>query len=838
MNPSMAEVQTISISDLLSLSRPLTGAASITPLSCFPSLKKHKAHPPPFVPKNSITEALFTDKINGLKPSFAPFNVPVLLVGTVDFPTDPDDQLLSFSDDSSSISCTLLDLDLKVIGCRIQVLAWNFIPFKESRGGLLEIVRWCFLPLLATESEKSVVPIRKAVHSSSIKCIVGVLRAVSPVFTVPWRNQLRGVDSIGFLVEIVTCKCNICSSSSSFDGPIKHNRNLAPEFVYFLGSSSRWRLVLVKLVGKVISLSGLKKKLIFVAWRMCSRGMFEGEARYVGIITGVYMQGMAVELDGKVWLLVCDPNLAPEFSLRNGALISVRNFQLVHPGFSWIQIDMLVCGCKTSINIKAFSVNDTGCHQKEGLVQAYARASLPTHFIQSQQGIFTEFCKHGRPTVNHEYSQPLLKLIVPISYLMLKCEVIWTSIVKKMLFHEGNLVTNDSMVASPCHGVPSIVRRMISSDDLGCILMGHFKCTSSGKLQLVDATGNVDVVVPDMLSSFHCQGIHEIRKFEVVIEGPSMQFELLQLPCAEPLSCKNIFGQLTTKKISNQLTVYVHFFLEDSICLNAHSDHPCMASGCNTIPEGITHLFRVTHKFPANKFPMFNSEPSLDSSLFVEALLLPYDAIFQDDLKRGPCDIFEKKISGWPAYECNLNDHEKGCSKRVKFVDPSDRGSTATECHVEQAEVGAVFPFSGFSISSSPQIPHFAGYLCCKGGNVLENMHASFGTLLLEFFSDCFMKYQIRIQGKLHKNAFPVGMGPGANATFHRVLLKGRNSCIGVLKHLQCSIAEAAKGINASCEWKDETRRRAGRNHCNGTEHDDLSNRDETCESSDRNSMI
>ncbi|KAK8967652.1 hypothetical protein KSP40_PGU017036 [Platanthera guangdongensis] len=36
-----------------------------------------------------------------------------------------------------------------------------------------------------------------------------------------------------------------------------------------------------------------------------------------------------------------------------------------------------------------------------------------------------------------------------------------------------------------------------------------FQTTSSGKLQLFDATGSVDIVVPDIFPSFVCQGIHE-----------------------------------------------------------------------------------------------------------------------------------------------------------------------------------------------------------------------------------------------------------------------------------------------------------------------------------------
>uniref|UniRef100_A0A0A9EKJ9 CST complex subunit CTC1 n=1 Tax=Arundo donax TaxID=35708 RepID=A0A0A9EKJ9_ARUDO len=46
---------------------------------------------------------------------------------------------------------------------------------------------------------------------------------------------------------------------------------------------------------------------------------------YAGVITGIYMQGMVVELDDAVWLLIDDQQLAPPHSLRVGAVVHCQS---------------------------------------------------------------------------------------------------------------------------------------------------------------------------------------------------------------------------------------------------------------------------------------------------------------------------------------------------------------------------------------------------------------------------------------------------------------------------------------------------------------------------------
>jgi len=49
---------------------------------------------------------------------------------------------------------------------------------------------------------------------------------------------------------------------------------------------------------------------------------------FVGVITGIYSQGLVVELDNTAWLLIDDQQLPPPHSLRVGAIVCCK---LSHP---------------------------------------------------------------------------------------------------------------------------------------------------------------------------------------------------------------------------------------------------------------------------------------------------------------------------------------------------------------------------------------------------------------------------------------------------------------------------------------------------------------------------
>ncbi|KAL2645249.1 hypothetical protein R1flu_012836 [Riccia fluitans] len=70
----------------------------------------------------------------------------------------------------------------------------------------------------------------------------------------------------------------------------------------------------------------------------------------------------------------------------------------------------------------------------------------------------------------------------------------------------------------------SITRRefghsFISSHELGVTLLGFLQvCQESGQLELMDATGSVCVVVPDLLSSAQVSSIYQVSKFTVIVK--------------------------------------------------------------------------------------------------------------------------------------------------------------------------------------------------------------------------------------------------------------------------------------------------------------------------------
>lgn len=184
--------------------------------------------------------------------------------------------------------------------------------------------------------------------------IHGALESVSPVNVVPCNKGLNSSASVnlrGFLLRVMVCECKLCSSKSSVIVSSSHSYN-KPVFVYFCGAASSWHSVITKLIGKIVTVSGLKKKLVYIGkeesrlmyvtaeksalhlprlskkWVPCEKRVIEGKGEcgsYKGIIRGMYMNGMVMELDNEVWLLLTDHLVTPPHSLRVGALVSEKN---------------------------------------------------------------------------------------------------------------------------------------------------------------------------------------------------------------------------------------------------------------------------------------------------------------------------------------------------------------------------------------------------------------------------------------------------------------------------------------------------------------------------------
>lgn len=271
----------------------------------------------------------------------------------------------------------------------------------------MEIIKWGFqdsssarIPCSSHLESFPLIPasfIDKKDNCNAPYFVYGVLESVSAVTIVPCSTGVKSDNGssllCGFLSQILVCECKLCSSRDSVkavqdicEGQNGHGFTKSV-IVYFCGVASCWHPVISRLVGNFVSLSGLKKKLVFIG-KEESQLMYvttekallriprlpnqcvsfqktdivgKGECSlYSGVVTGIYMQGMVVELDQKVMLLLTDQQLNLTHSLRIGAIVSVRNVHFVNPKFSWTKILILGACVKTSIHVKSFSPMETG----------------------------------------------------------------------------------------------------------------------------------------------------------------------------------------------------------------------------------------------------------------------------------------------------------------------------------------------------------------------------------------------------------------------------------------------------------------------------------------------
>ncbi|XP_042495494.1 CST complex subunit CTC1 [Macadamia integrifolia] len=916
----MEGLKIISISHLLQRSRPLTGASSLfsppsTSVSCIPPEANRRQ-------RSSDGETTKPDsEENSSRRILCPLKYPALIIGTLSLPSSDAESTSNqlscglrnscfvFSDGVSRVCCAVLDLDIKIIGKQIHVLAWNFIPFKGG-GGFLEIIRWS-LPNSFTEICRlshanafllaSGSPVQKE-HYEPRSSVCGRLRSVSPVFAIPCTvkgNKDSGNCSkdsrnlSGFLAEIMVCECYLCTSKAPvallrnpFQGHSFHSFN-QPEFLYFCGSASSWHPVLSNLLGIVVLLSGVKKKQIFsgkeepcimftttdktvlhiprspVGELLSGRSEIKGRGEsgvYTGVITGVYMQGMVVELDEKVWLLLTDhiPFL-PHF-MRLGAIISMRNVHFVHPNFSWSRILLLGACCKTTINVESFSPWESQCHirlqtqsllhkfigtlsfsarlwvlltvscfrkkfagilsekkilgskHKEGLVQTYASSALPSSVFRLRHGLFMEFSKHNQSSCGSEPNDGYLKLVVPITNFVSHCEAIWLKALLQMNKDPETIRKSNNFGLQPCEGnsYGRLVRRIISSEDLEVVLLGNLEISpSSGRLQLTDATGSIEVVVPDLPSNWDVRSIYEVKHYTVVIEGVPSQLSSFSLLRNESFPCRSIFAHVSSMKERNNFATYVHFHMSEAISLNSQFSS-CMdwSGNPNILENGPFRLLLVTHKFPAMQNFQGRSNISKSLTSFAEAIILPWDLslplenentcpnefsnfklreCFQDHVKRNCQDTSSNKrpkiahllgrvLTAGPI-DGLKKDGDETYSSGSDYGPCSEFGSSLKSCKFSRSQKSCNlnYPFAMQCFvtvrSCNDQKPIGSGILYCTNPNAWEGLliKQSLQKVVLEFKSESLFKYQsLRIGGyyilkypekELHCNLRDCGYG-------------------------------------------------------------------------------
>ncbi|KAJ8437655.1 hypothetical protein Cgig2_028593 [Carnegiea gigantea] len=391
----MEKAQVIPISDLLRRRRPISGTSSLL------TSQPHAAA----LSVEGDAKTLNPNSSSGTKV-LKSLSEPSVIIGTLSLPKLGDSlssgmnscqRCLSFSDSSASACCDVLDFDFRMIGRKIRVVSWNFTPSKMC-GGLVEIIKWEFaegsissvdsFPLYSGGVNEDC---RKARHN-----ICGLLESVSPVSLIPCTMGSNGNEENlhSFIAEVSSCDCELCNGKDCKKvGPLveRHDGHAFSQtnFVYFNGPASCWHPAMLRLIGNVVSFSGLRKKLVYVGKEeaqlmfvtsnvtclnyrklhnkdisyRCVKTNLEGNGElgmYVGVVRGVYMQSMIVELDKEVWLLLMDQLLVVPHSLRVGAVLLLRNVHIVNPRFPWSKMLILGACHKTSISTVSFSSLETG----------------------------------------------------------------------------------------------------------------------------------------------------------------------------------------------------------------------------------------------------------------------------------------------------------------------------------------------------------------------------------------------------------------------------------------------------------------------------------------------
>ncbi|KAK9756390.1 hypothetical protein RND81_01G093800 [Saponaria officinalis] len=776
LKETMEDIKIIPISDLLRLRRPICATASLSP-------HRIVTPQPPFADTKSPNPNPITS-LTVLKS----LPEPSMVVGTLSLLSSnqppPPHPFFSFSDDSGSICCDVIDFDFYMIGKKIQVLSWNYVPLEKC-GGLLEIIRWRFFD----DFDRASVDSFSLVLNGAGECcdskakysVGGIVYSVSPILIAPCSMDKTVGDAQnvrGFMVEIVNC-----------DHLGERKERDRHDFVYFSETFSSWHPAFLRLVKRVISLSRLKKKLVYIgkeegrlmyvtnevtrlsfpslkekelSCRKRKRGGEETQelGMYIGVVRGVYMQGMAIELDEEVWLLMTDESLVLTCSVRVGAILHVRNVHIASPKFRWGKMLVLGACSKTNITTISFSPWETGCHMvsqsrsllrkfidslafpaklwvllvvqcfrkkfsgffsekeilgtkhKEGLVQNYAKSVLSSPVFQLRQGLFMEFCKHDSCCIGSNVSYGNLSLPVPLSSFLGNCDRMWlSSLLKSKNGHD--ILENWSQADHPFreNKLPEhTIRRFLPSKDVGISLVGNLKLSEdTGRLQFIDATGCIDAVILDLPSDWNMNVICEVVDYTLVVEGRPGPWGQTWVLEDDLFSCKSIFCPLLSER-QTELIVYVYFQWS-----NVRHEHfpihhyPSSTDSSAELDPGIFHLLYLVHKFPLQ--PQFHGDFTISDScrLFAEVIVLPWDlnvvpiddAAHPENLLKG--EVENCSHNGFALKRCKTH-HASSCTDKTEWCSNFENTSCSNSrnLHFLSRETRN---FYNLCCASSTQIP-------------------------------------------------------------------------------------------------------------------------------------
>ncbi|OMO74877.1 CST complex subunit CTC1-like protein [Corchorus olitorius] len=406
--------------------------------------------------------------------------------------------------------------------------------------------------------------------------------------------------------------------------------------------------------------------------------------------------------------------------------ISVRNVHFVNPKFNWAKLLVLGACFKTSITVESFSPLETGClivsqsqsqlgkfinslafstrlwfFQKKGMAEMFASLHLSSAMFRERHGVLLEFNKHELCGYANVPYRGNLKLVVPISSFIHHCETLWIK----------TSIQLDNVQPGSCGGKSYLhsKRKTFQSEDIGIILVGSLKIsTSSGRLQLVDTTGGIDAIIPDLPSNWNPDTIFQVIDYSLTVEGSP-----------EPV----------------------------------HSDYQ---DKLNEIENVTFHLIRITHKLPPLQKLTGDSMISKRSRVFAEAIVLPWYLFLAG--KYGsvePNIVLRDCIGGNNADHASCKRQKTDCPS--SWVTPGFLGCASSEKSTSSfREIHG--DLSCLSIKYSHEIPCLASirgvnnviitssgilYKTMANAKIKVDCKPSADKILLEFTSESDLEYQL-----------------------------------------------------------------------------------------------
>ncbi|KAI5063384.1 hypothetical protein GOP47_0021931 [Adiantum capillus-veneris] len=417
--------------------------------------------------------------------------------------------------------------------------------------------------------------------------------------------------------------------------------------------------------------------------RQCLRQQNE-IGSYVGVVTEIFVRGGLLELDGHVWLLLTHQPLSHIPGLRVGATITALHVHFLRVT-SFLENGLLLAACSIShLVVTQFSPLQTeyagkqksvsclvrfveslpflstfwalqviaslrrkfqdlytekellGSAKSMGIAEKYLRDLLTVDNIHCRN-VFGEFFSH-RTSCSLAKTVPFncSMQVPPIKNFCKQLQAMWLD--RSSWFWNWQRKSINRGVEIFDHGGQKgdvFIRRVISSRILGWTILGFLQFSSVlGKLQLLDATGVIDVIIPDLQTAEIPQGACQVTAYKLVIEGYLGAPTNINLdPRRLPLSWYSLLkGTSCSLEASENVSFFLIFSIKEA-CMVPYIRHLGSASDVqhlsplSMIVKEDTCTFDillVIHKHPM-KLKAFGKQTGDNSFTFsVEAVRLPY----------------------------------------------------------------------------------------------------------------------------------------------------------------------------------------------------------------------